>query len=127
MRAYRLPFLLHFVIETLAAISFLFAPERQLPAATREARLILQSYGGLLLTSNWICLVIGLRDVFDSTSRLVGLAMASYHIFPMLRAYARISEGIGMRSSQRNTLGGPHVHLFVHAICLLSFLALFCI
>ncbi|KAL1837211.1 hypothetical protein VTK73DRAFT_4760 [Phialemonium thermophilum] len=112
----RLPLLAHAVVEAAAAVSFLLAPESQLPAAfragthgkkadarEREARaallLILRSYGGLLLSSAILAAFFGVpssRVVDDAASaRVVSLCLAVYHPWPVWRACGRLRSKDG--------------------------------
>ena len=117
---------LHLLTETPASLTFLFTPHSQLPAASPEAKLILHNLGGLLLSTNLICLVLLLtpdRDHADSStnrndevhrlSALVCLCLGTYHVWPLRRAMARMGVEGG-----RVVLGGPKVHFVVHLVCL---------
>lgn len=96
------------------------SPEQENATSIKELNLILLNYGGLLLTSNLICLVFIFRPVFDELSGPVSLCMATYHVWPVYRALVRIR----MSNTRTNTdrkgapgkkiLGGPVVHLLVH-------------
>jgi hypothetical protein len=112
--ARKIPLMLHALIETFAAISFVTQPKKQLPGASEEARLILRSYGGLLLSLNGVCWAIVSKPGFDGTARLCTVFIASYHLWPIARAYMRIRSGLGIREQSRRVLGGPWVHLVVH-------------
>lgn len=122
MQPSKLPFLLHAIIETAAASSFIFRPDSQLPSPPVAARLVLQSLGGLLLSTNLICLVFVSRPDFDETSRLVAASLSFWHVWPCYRAYVRLTLPAvdGSRGSERTTmtktLGRPAVHLGVHAM-----------
>ncbi|KAK1767828.1 hypothetical protein QBC33DRAFT_558658 [Phialemonium atrogriseum] len=119
----KLPLLLHTIIETAAALSFICKPEAQLPAASDDARLILQSYGGLLLSSNILCVLFLARPGLDSATGLVALGVASYHLWPARRAFVRIHRGIGIGAEQRRqtrVLGGPSFHFVVHVVCFVA-------
>jgi len=122
----RLPFLLHALVETPAAFTFVFTPQRQLPNASNEAELLLASYGGALLTTVGISAFFLLRTDFDDLSRVVGLILSVYHLFPLRRAVRRIAEGsgTGRSSAGGSTLGGSWVHLTVHIACFSSLLGL---
>jgi uncharacterized membrane protein len=113
----KLPLLFHALLETAAALSFTLQPQVQLPAASEEARLILHSYGGLLLSSAILCAGFFLRPGFDSATRLVAGSMAVYHLFPIWRAYVRLQRG---RAKEGRALGGPFVHLVVHVVALVG-------
>jgi len=118
----RLPFIIHGAVETPAAFSFLTTPEAQLPGASTEAKLILRSYGGLLLITGILCNFFAFRETYDEATIGYGLSMAVYHLFPLYRALTRISQGIGVKGPQGGTLGGPVMHAVAHLICLVSLL-----
>ncbi len=131
----QLCFVLHILVETPAALSFQFRPQSQLAAPSAEARLVLSSYGGLLMATNLICAVFAMQDAAGggggeaagATSRRVAGALGFYHLFPMFRAGARVRRGVGATGPpQDRTLGGPWVHLVVHLVCLGCFLATAC-
>ncbi|KAI0595184.1 hypothetical protein F4775DRAFT_384086 [Biscogniauxia sp. FL1348] len=112
----KLPFATHAVIETAAALSFIFRPEAQLPGCSPAARLILRQYGGLLLASSLMCVAVlvaepGLGDT-TMLMRLLAIALGTYHVWPCHRAWVRL------RSGRSATLGGPALHLVVHLLCL---------
>ncbi|CAK7240090.1 MAG: hypothetical protein STHCBS139747_001527 [Sporothrix thermara] len=142
----RLAFLLHAAVETPAAATFLFAPKRQLNPALlaspagktsgAEVVLILQNLGGLLASSVVLSLVMAVWGCTSPASTgVVGaviqsplrggiaLALGSYHVFPCRRAYLRRKFSIGATGQQGKTLGGPTVHLAVHAVCFVAFLS----
>jgi hypothetical protein len=115
MNLAKLPLLLHALIEAAASLSFTLQPRGQLPGASEDARLILRSYGGLLLSSSILCAGFCLRQGFDSATRLVAASMAVYHVFPVARAAVRFSRA-GVEKESRKVLGGPMVHLVVHLL-----------
>ncbi|WYZ35679.1 hypothetical protein EsH8_X_000326 [Colletotrichum jinshuiense] len=92
MQPAKLPFLLHAAIETAAAGSFILKPDTQLPNPSVAAQLVLQSLGGLLMSTNLICLIFAARPVFDETSRLVAASLAFWHVWPCHRAYVRLTR-----------------------------------
>lgn len=135
----KLPLILHILVETAAARSFILQPRSQLPldqardgdggATRREADLILSNLGGALLTTNLVALVLVLRpddQALDRTGRLMALALASYHAWPAYRAISRIfffRPVVSSRATRVDApLGGPPVHLAVHALCLTGLL-----
>ncbi|KAJ9133080.1 hypothetical protein NKR23_g11013 [Pleurostoma richardsiae] len=65
----KIPLALHAAVETAAALSFIFAPQRQLPGLNEDAKLILRSYGGLLLGTSLLCVCFLVRPVFDGATR----------------------------------------------------------
>ncbi|KAF5004083.1 hypothetical protein FDECE_9398 [Fusarium decemcellulare] len=121
------PFLIHVLIETPAALSFIFSPSSQLQPLDPQAALLLKLLGGLLLTTNLIGLIF-VRRPFDDVARHVALAFAFWHIWPCYRAYIRLrgraSEGEAPATAR--TLGGPPVHLGVHLALLTMFLGTWC-
>ncbi|KAI0102255.1 hypothetical protein GGR51DRAFT_527603 [Nemania sp. FL0031] len=122
MRPEKLAFLMHAIIETAAGLSFILHPEGQLPGCTPTAKLILRQYGGLLLASSMACLVVVIDSSLDSTTmRLLAVALGSYHIWPCYRALIRIQTETRHRAKEASVLGGPPVHLLVHAVCLSLF------
>ncbi|KAI0188722.1 hypothetical protein EV127DRAFT_433521 [Xylaria flabelliformis] len=121
MQLWKLPFAMHAAIETAAGISFIVRPEKQLPGCTPAAKLILRQYGGLLLASSMVCLIIITNPGFDTaTTRLLAAALGSYHAWPCHRALTRIRNET--RAKEESMFGGPLVHLLVHMVCLSLFL-----
>ncbi|ROT42515.1 hypothetical protein SODALDRAFT_326676 [Sodiomyces alkalinus F11] len=123
-----MPFLLHATVETAAAISFISHPDSQLPrpvSSSPAARLILESLGGLLLSTNLICLIFLVRPVFDETSRLVAASLAFWHVWACRRAWVRLTTDKVAESgtTPARTFGGPAVHLGVHVVLLGSLLS----
>lgn len=117
----KLPFAAHALIETAAALSFIFSPDKQLPGCNIAAKLILRQYGGLLLSTNLTCLVILADPGFTDTTRLFAAALGTYHVWPCYRAYIRIRNDTGASGKGQSTLGGPVLHLIVHSACLAMF------
>ncbi|KAI0203621.1 hypothetical protein F4808DRAFT_25427 [Astrocystis sublimbata] len=117
----KLAFAAHAAIETAAGVSFIVRPEAQLHGCTPAGKLILRQYGGLLLASSLVCLVIiadpGLND---TTLRPLAAALGSYHVWPCHRALVRIR--IEATVKDESVLGGPLAHLLVHMVCLGLFL-----
>ena len=112
------PLVLHAVLETAASLSFGLQPEKQLPGANEDTRAVLRSYSGALLSTNLLCVVFVWRAGFDDTARLVAACLAVYHIFPILRAVAKIQRGIGLKKGEKaRVLGGPQIHMIVHSLC----------
>lgn len=121
----------HLLVELPASLSFLLGPGKQLqdPNPSPEAVLVCQSYGGLLLSTNVLCLLFlcynggdSDSDVVDATA-MVAASLAVYHVFPVWRAWSRIrSQGRLGRgwAKQADALGGPYVHLVVHVLTFCS-------
>lgn len=120
---HKLPFAFHAAIETAAALSFIFRPETQLPRCTPAAKLILRQYGGLLISSNLICLIVIVQPTLDSTSRLLAAALGSYHLWPSYRALVRLRSSVPGDSTSVSPLGGPALHLAVHIVSIGLFAA----
>ncbi|KAB5583048.1 hypothetical protein GE09DRAFT_1211663 [Coniochaeta sp. 2T2.1] len=116
------PLLLHAILEALASLSFTLNPSAQLSSTATdvEARLILRSYGGLLLSTSILCGGFYFRPGFDSATRLVAGSMGVYHLFPIARAWSRLRrEGRTEKGKEgKKVLGGPGVHLLVHVAVL---------
>ncbi|CAK7564951.1 MAG: hypothetical protein SEPTF4163_002857 [Sporothrix epigloea] len=145
----QLAFLLHAAVETPAAVTFIFMPERQLSSdfvasqvgkgSGTEVTLLLHNLGGLLASSVALSLVVaiwGCTTASNSTpsgSTSIGisaalrggiaLALGGYHLFPCRRAYLRQKYRIGINGRHGNTLGGPSVHLVVHIVCFVALLS----
>ncbi|KAI0175420.1 hypothetical protein BJ166DRAFT_514720 [Pestalotiopsis sp. NC0098] len=117
----KLPFLLHTVIETPAAFTFIFTPHRQLQDVQPATRLILQQYGGLLLSSNLVCLVLCTSDSLGHVENWLAAALGFYHIWPCYRAMARLSGPVLGDVRHTAVLGGPLVHLIIHLLLFLLF------
>ncbi|KAF7542215.1 hypothetical protein G7Z17_g11785 [Cylindrodendrum hubeiense] len=121
------PFLLHILIETPAAITFILRPSSHVSPLPPSAGLIIQSLGGLLLASNLIALIF-VRRPLDGIARQVALALAFWHLWPCYRAVVRLNHradgeiGRGEAAGTGKTLGGPAVHLAIHSILLVMFL-----
>ncbi|KAJ9134186.1 hypothetical protein NKR19_g8781 [Coniochaeta hoffmannii] len=122
MELAKLPLLLHALLEAAASLSFTLHPQAQLPALNDEARLILRSYGGLLLSSSVLCAGFCLRPGFDSATRLVAGSMALYHLFPIGRAVIRLRKQAREKKNggEGRVLGGPAVHLAVHLLAVVG-------
>ncbi|OTA62305.1 hypothetical protein K449DRAFT_50915 [Hypoxylon sp. EC38] len=118
----KFPFAIHALVETAAALSFIFSPNKQLPGCNEAAKLILRQYGGLLLSTNLICLIILMEPGFSYMSKLLAAALGTYHIWPCYRAYVRIHHSIELSQDEKAALGGPQLHLIVHLICLAVFI-----
>jgi hypothetical protein len=118
----RAPLLLHWTVEAPAAASFLLTPSLQIPGASAETKLVLRSYGSLLLATCILSIIFLSRPRYDDATITFEGMMAFYHIFPIYRAAARIRNGIGMEGKQGRVLGGPGLHLVVHLACFVSLL-----
>jgi hypothetical protein len=116
------PFIIHDVIATAAALTFIFRPQRQLQPLTPSATLILQCYGGCILFTNLISLIFLVRPVIDETTRLVALAFVFWHAWPSYRAIVRLQYGIETQGEMSTTLGGPVVHLGIHGLLFFMFM-----
>ncbi|KAI1078796.1 hypothetical protein F5B20DRAFT_192755 [Whalleya microplaca] len=123
MIAAKVPFAAHAIIETAAALSFIFRPEQQLPGCSDAAKLILRQYGGLLLSSNLVCVAVLVEPDFGHTSQLLAIALGTYHVWPCYRALVRIRSSRGTKGQESSALGGPWLHLVVHVICLGMFVS----
>ncbi|KAI0394944.1 hypothetical protein F5Y17DRAFT_234319 [Xylariaceae sp. FL0594] len=117
MHRTKLAFAAHAIIETAAGISFIAKPEAQLPGCSPAAKLILRQYGALLLASSLVCVAVITDPDVDGTTRLLALALGSYHFWPCHRAYLRLRNGTSS-ADEPSALGGPLLHLVVHLACL---------
>jgi len=108
-----LPFWFHLTIELPASINFFFNPSEQLSPPAPQSHIIIRQYAVLLLVSTLIALIFALRPI-DGTSRNVAGALSVYHLAPLTRAGSRIWAG---SVEYGKGLGGPVVHLAVHAVC----------
>lgn len=122
-----LALLFHVLIEAPASLSFLLNAPKQLrePRPSPEAVLVCQSYGGLLAATNVLCLLLIFRrgsTQFDDASAIVAASLATYHVMPLRRAWVRVkTQGAGRGwLQQADALGGPYMHLVVHALLLVS-------
>lgn len=119
----KLPFVLHLVIETAASMSFLLEPNKQLPDCSPATKLVLQQYGGLLLATNYICVIVIFHPTLDDgTQRMLAAALGSYHYWPCRRAYSRLRHKVPGDTVGTTALGGPAVHLAVHILCIGTFI-----
>lgn len=116
------PFLIHDIIATAAALTFILRPGRQLQPLSESAKLILQCYGGCILFTNLISLIFLVRPVIDDTTRHVALAFAFWHAWPSYRAVVRLQYGIDTQGEMGKTLGGPILHLGIHGLLFFMFL-----
>jgi hypothetical protein len=117
----QVPFVLHAIIETLAAVTFIFRPETQVSDPSLETQLVFKLLGGSLLSTNLICLVIAARPVFDQTTRLVAASLAFWHLWPVYRAGVRLAGTPPQKRPDQSTLGGPSVHLAIHLLLFAMF------
>jgi hypothetical protein len=118
----KLPFLIHILVASCSALTFIFRPHRQLQPLSHSAAIILQCYGGCILFTNLISLIFLVRPVVDETTKLVALAFAFCHAWPSYRAVTRLQNNLDVQGELGNTLGGPIVHLGVHGLLLFMFL-----
>ena len=118
----KLPFFIHDIVASFAGLTFIFRPGKQLSPLSPSAQLILQCYGGLILFTNLISLIMIARPVVDETTRLVAFAFSFWHAWPSYRAVVRMQKGIDVEGEMGKTLGGPAIHLAVHALLFFMFL-----
>lgn len=113
-------FALHAIIETAAGIDFILHPERQLPGCTAAAKLILRQYGSLLLASSAICVIVLVDSAgFNTaTTRLLAVALGSYHAWPCYRAWVRIQSEAQSKAEKTSMFRNPYFHLLDHVVCL---------
>ncbi|KAK8085095.1 hypothetical protein PG997_006366 [Apiospora hydei] len=115
-------YLWHAIIETPAALSFILSPKKQLPDCSPAAELILRQYGGLLLSSVLLSVVMLVSP--RGARRYNGLfaaALGSYHLWPAYRAYMRLTSDVEGDIAAPSILGGPAVHITAHLVALALF------
>lgn len=120
MQASRTSLLLHIIVETVAGLSFVTTPQKQLPGASIPAELILRCYGGCILSNVCIALVFYCRQHWDETSRRICLAFALWHVWPVYRAVMRIMWCPEV--DPEALFGGPFVHIGIHVLLFCAFL-----
>jgi len=114
VRDYKLPFVLHAVVEIPASINFMLYPSRQLGEYTPQAHAIIRQYAILLLTSVLISLIFATRPT-DDLSRAVAGALAIYHIGPTLRCLAQLRQRPA--PFRGFVLSEAFLYLIVHILC----------
>ncbi len=123
MRLAKVPLAVHAAVEAVAAVSFIATPHLQLRAPSEDARLVLRSYGALLLATSALCAALVARPGFDAAARAVALCLAFYHAWPAHRACRRLARGVAAEGRLGRTLGGPGLHVVLHVGCCLTLLA----
>ncbi|PQE27656.1 hypothetical protein CJF30_00007980 [Rutstroemia sp. NJR-2017a BBW] len=118
-----LPFLLHTLIELPASLNFFLHPSSQFTPPAPQAHAVIRQYALLLFSSSLISLIFGLRPV-DGTSRNVAGALGVYHFGPLVRAGLRVWGG-DTGGEKKGIVGGPWVHLVVHAVCGVGLMGVF--
>lgn len=118
----KLPFLLHTLVETIAAFTFIFYPQRQIPCPSDDMRLVLQCYGGCLLFTSLTSLTLLCQPEADRAFGTMALAFAFWHLWPIYRAASRLfqREGKGQIRTEK-TLGRPPAHFAIHALLFMLF------
>ena len=118
----KLAYIWHIAIETPAALSFILTPEKQLPGCSPAAELILRQYGGLLLSSVLLSVVMLVSPrMAHRNNGFFAAALGSYHLWPVYRAYMRLTTDVGGDVAAPSLLGGPTVHIVAHLIGLALF------
>ncbi|KXJ97321.1 hypothetical protein Micbo1qcDRAFT_191830 [Microdochium bolleyi] len=121
LAAWRLPFVLHVAVESVAVFLFMCRPATQLGAdeCSPQARLVLRQYGALLLSSNLICLAVAGQSEPSALTRQIACALLVYHVFPCHRAWVRMqSAKVKIEEARKvSVLARPDVHLAVHIAC----------
>jgi hypothetical protein len=118
----KLPFLLHTVVETIAAFTFIFYPQRQISCPSDDMRLVLQCYGGCLLFTSLASLTLLCQPEVDRTFGMMALAFAFWHLWPTYRAASRMVRGKEKcQVETEKTLGGPPAHFAIHALLFMLF------
>lgn len=114
----------HFIVEIPAMIGFIFQPSLTLATYSPQAHGVIRQYGLLLLCTNLLIAVIlayeptqqgPWQSSHRQLERRVAQVLILYHVGPFLRAMGRIKAGeVKPRGS---LLGGPYLHMALHAIC----------
>ncbi|KAJ1337851.1 hypothetical protein MN608_00707 [Microdochium nivale] len=128
--AWRLPFVLHIAVESIAVFLFTCRPTTQLHVSecSPQARLVLRQYGALLMSSNLVCLAIVMQPEPSSLIRHISWALLVYHVFPCHRAWVRMQE-MGENAEERRkapVFARPGVHLTTHVAVCVSLIAAAC-
>lgn len=109
---------LHLVIETIAAINFLFRPSATLAEPQPHSHGVIRQYAVLLLSTNIIVAVVLKRAVSDEITEQIAAAVALYHAAPLVRASSKIRKG-----KSDDALGWPWLHAVAHLVCAVSLVA----
>lgn len=127
---WKLPFLLHVAVESVAVYFFAIRPELQLGARdfSPEARLVFRQYAALLASSNIICLAVILQPGYSSLCGHIALALVVYHVFPCHRAWVRMqgSKAPGQDGRSLPLMKRPQAHIVAHVACCVAFVAVYC-
>ncbi|KAJ3005737.1 hypothetical protein HKX48_000495 [Thoreauomyces humboldtii] len=124
-----LPFLVHAVIEAIACVSFLKAPELQLgilpnaPRLAPQIRLLTIQYAALLLSSSLTALVFAVTafsrralseksEDYLTARRYAAAALAVYHLAPAVRGLRRCLQGEIVAPG--GIKAWPIVHVMLH-------------
>lgn len=121
-----LPFVLHIMVETPAALRFLFTPDAQILHPQPDARSIVRQYAVLLFSTVLIALIC-LLNHRQRISRLVAGALSIYHIAPILRAGTKLSNSRLLSSVGKEAWREPALYVVVHFACFLSLLDRYCV
>jgi len=116
---YNLPFLLHAVVETPAALNFFLFPSDQLGARTPNAHAVIRQYACLLFATVIISLSFLQRPLDALSGKLAG-ALAIYHVAASARAGSRLQRQ--MRQGRQVVLSEACLHLIAHSLCVGSML-----
>lgn len=104
------PILAHALLALPPSLKFLLNP----PPSGPDIAPLIRSYGFLLLSTHVITLTVALSTT-PSTHVLARIALGCslYHAGPIQRAWSRLRQG---EPAFTTDLGGPAVHLILHAI-----------
>lgn len=116
------PFLANVVVEVPAMLNFALRPDDQLSSPAPQAHDIIAQYACLLMVYIQVSIIFIFRPL-DATTGYVAMALAVYHVAPTIRALKTLMHHeTGLGSGLR--LGGPWLHLTVHAICFFGLMKL---
>ena len=112
----------HCLVETPALVGFIYQPSLTLTTHSPQAHAVIRQYGLLLLCTNLLIVLILMYEPtqdepwqtsYRQFERHVAQVLMLYHMGPLLRAMGRIRAG----ETQHKILGGPYMHMALHAIC----------
>lgn len=121
VEAYQIAFMLHTLVEVVAALNFMFFPSKQLGRHSPEAHPIIRQYSLLLLSSAATSFIFA-RQPWTTSSQHVAAALALYHIGPILRSISRLIRQL--KQSRAVWASEAMLFLIVHMCCLASLLSI---
>lgn len=120
IEVHQFAFMLHTLVEVVAATNFMLTPSKQLDHYTPGAHPVIRQYALLLLSSAATSFIFA-RQPLSTSSRQVAAALALYHLGPMLRSVSRLVRQVNQ--SRAVLVSEAMLFLVVHMCCLVSLLA----